>query len=111
MCYTHKLCETENGEISASCCGTCIKISYNNVVMIYNYDAFKTFYESIEECYEEVRQNKSSVSEEIVFATQAKNLFIQFTKQELLEFHYLMQSSLIEYHTHPEIFEEQEPCN
>ena len=110
MCYTHKLCETNHGEVSASCCGTCLKIVYKNLVMIHNYEGFEAYYKNVEECVKELNIDQGCGDKEMVFATQAKNIFLQYNEKEIRELYYLLQSSLIEYHINSERFVEIEPC-
>lgn len=95
--FKHVLCKTNSGSVALSNCGCCFRIQYNNVLIYNDYQAFRKFYENLQDCYEAVNGDKDGDERSIFFGTRVENMMLSFSVLEIKELHYLFESALIEY--------------
>lgn len=99
-CFQESLCDTNHGRISISNCGRRFLISYNNINLIHDLDAYLDFYKNVEHCHEAVKNDPKQEDRNVVFATKVECMRLTFSPIEIKELYYLMQSALIEYKVH-----------
>jgi hypothetical protein len=99
MCFNELLCQTNDGQVHLSCCGKYYRLLFNNIVILNNETDFMYFYNSVDECYQQIKNDPNPNNRSIVFATQMANLKLQFSPLEIGQLHFLIESSIIKSHT------------
>lgn len=98
MCYFKEtLCESPYGNITISDCQNRFRIEFNNIVLFQNYKSFLAFYDNVDDCKQDIKFNDNEDTRDICFTTKVENLFLNFSKKEIDELHYLLETALIQF--------------
>jgi len=95
-CFRTSLCKTNHGEVCLSHCGRRFKITFQNLIIVHDYNSYITFFNSIEECQYAVKESNADDERNIHFCTPFSNIAYRFSTIEIAELYYLLQSALIE---------------